>query len=96
MAYVIVGHCINDTACIDVCPVDCIYPAPADPEFASADMLFIDPEICVNCNACAEACPIDAIYAETRLPKELGHYREINARLASDRQQRNGGMERAA
>ena len=38
MAYVIAEPCINtkDTACVDVCPVDCIYddpnwkPAPND------------------------------------------------------------------
>lgn len=82
MAFVIVGHCINDAACVDVCPVDCIHPSPDEPGFANADMLFVDPETCIDCNACAEACPVDAVMAERRLPPELEHYRQINADLA--------------
>jgi ferredoxin--NADP+ reductase len=82
MAYVIVGTCINDAACVDVCPVDCIYPRPSEPEFARADMLYIDPDICVSCNACAEACPVGAIMDERVLPEELTRYKQINADFA--------------
>lgn len=82
MAYVIVGTCINDAACVDVCPVDCIHPTPKEPGFASADMLFIDPTLCIDCNACAEACPVNAILPERLLPPALARYREINAELA--------------
>jgi NAD-dependent dihydropyrimidine dehydrogenase PreA subunit len=85
MAYVIVGTCINDAACVDVCPVDCIHPTPAEPGFATADMLFIDPEVCIDCNACAEACPVSAILRAEHLPPRLARYREINAELARAR-----------
>ena len=35
MAYVITEPCIGtkDTACVDVCPVDCIHPRKDEPEF---------------------------------------------------------------
>ena len=35
MAYVIAEPCIGtkDTACVDVCPVDCIHPRKDEPEF---------------------------------------------------------------
>ena len=85
MAYVIVGSCINDAACVDVCPVSCIHPTPAEPGFATADMLFIDPQICIDCNACAEACPINAIYREHDLPASMARYKTINADLAAAR-----------
>ena len=88
MTYVIVGHCINDTACVDVCPVDCIHPSPSEPGFNNADMLYIDPNICVDCNACAEACPIDAIMPARKLPDNLRHYQAINAELAQGRHKR--------
>jgi ferredoxin len=79
MAYVIVGSCINDSACVDACPVNCIHPTPQEPGFASADMLYIDPDLCVDCNACAEACPIGAVMPASQLPPEWQRYREINA-----------------
>lgn len=82
MAYVIVGTCINDAACVDVCPVSCIHPAPAEPGFSTADMLYIDPLICIDCNACAEACPINAIMPARDLPPALLRYQKINAELA--------------
>jgi ferredoxin--NADP+ reductase len=83
MAYVIVGSCVNDAACVDVCPVGCIHPTPKEPGFATADMLFIDPQICIDCNACAEACPISAIYREQDLPASMRRYKAINAELAA-------------
>lgn len=79
MGYVIVGSCVNDAACVEVCPVDCIHPAPGAPGFRDAEMLYIDPEVCIDCSACAEVCPIDAIYPSHRLPARWAAYREINA-----------------
>jgi ferredoxin len=64
MAYVITDPCIGtkDTACVDVCPVDCIHPRKDEPEFATAEMLFIQPDECIDCGACIPACPVAAIY----------------------------------
>jgi NAD-dependent dihydropyrimidine dehydrogenase PreA subunit len=46
MPFVITDPCIEtkDTACVDVCPVDCIHPRKDEAEFATATMLYIHPE----------------------------------------------------
>jgi NAD-dependent dihydropyrimidine dehydrogenase PreA subunit len=82
VTYVITGTCINDAACVDVCPVNCIHPTPAEPGFTTADMLYIDPKMCIDCNACAEICPVGAILPADALPPHLARYREINAELS--------------
>ena len=38
MAYVIVGTCIKDAACVDVCPVECIHPTAKEAGFVTADI----------------------------------------------------------
>ena len=64
MAFVITDPCIQtkDTACVDVCPVDCIHPRKDEPEFEQATMLYIHPDECIDCGACVPACPVAAIY----------------------------------
>ena len=64
MPFVITDPCIGtkDTACVDVCPVDCIHPRKDEPEFAQATMLYIHPDECIDCGACVPACPVAAIY----------------------------------
>ena len=64
MAYIICEPCIGtkDSACVDVCPVDCIHPRKDEPEFESAEMLYIHPDECIDCGACVPACPVSAIY----------------------------------
>jgi ferredoxin len=79
MTYVIVGSCIKDDSCIEVCPVDCIHPKPGDPDFETAEQLYIDPVECIDCDACVEACPIDAIFAESELPQKYEYALELNA-----------------
>ena len=45
MTYVIAEPCVNtkDTACVEVCPVDCIHPKKDEPEFEAETKLYIDP-----------------------------------------------------
>ena len=64
MPFIITDPCIEtkDTACVDVCPVDCIHPRKDEAEFAQAAMLYIHPEECIDCGACVPACPVAAIY----------------------------------
>ncbi len=64
MPFVITDPCIGtkDTACVDVCPVDCIHPRKDEAEFEPATMLYIHPEECIDCGACVPACPVTAIY----------------------------------
>ena len=61
--YIIAEPCIGtkDTACVDVCPVDCIHPRKDEADFATAEMLYIDPDVCIQCGNCEPACPVTAI-----------------------------------
>jgi ferredoxin len=79
MTYVITGSCIKDDSCIEVCPADCIYPKPGDPDFETAEQLYIDPVLCIDCDACVEACPVDAIFADFEIPEKFAYTLELNA-----------------
>ncbi|ONM47117.1 FAD-dependent oxidoreductase [Nocardia donostiensis] len=79
MAYVITQRCCNDASCVSECPVDCIRPTPDQPEFATTEMLYIDPDTCIDCGACVDACPVEAIFSEDDLTASLARFREINA-----------------
>lgn len=73
MTYVIGAPCIDikDRACVDECPVDCIYVGERS--------LYINPDECVDCGACEPVCPVDAIYYEDDLPSALTPYLADNA-----------------
>jgi NAD-dependent dihydropyrimidine dehydrogenase PreA subunit len=68
MTYIICEPCIGvkDKACVDVCPVDCIYEGD--------DMLYIHPDECVDCAACEPECPVTAIFAEEDVPEQWKDY----------------------
>ena len=78
MTYVITGGCCNDSSCIPACPVQCIRPRPGDPDFISAEHLYIDPATCIDCGACMDECPIGVVYSEWALPDDLGEYLAVN------------------
>jgi NAD-dependent dihydropyrimidine dehydrogenase PreA subunit len=73
VTYVIALPCVDikDRACVDECPVDCIYEGNR--------MLYINPEECVDCGACEPVCPVEAIYYEDDTPPEYSEYLDINA-----------------
>ena len=81
MAYVITHPCIGvkDTACVTVCPIDCIHPTKAEAGCEVADMLYIDPEPCIDCGLCAEECPVQAIFHEDDVPAEWSGFVTRNA-----------------
>ena len=68
MAYIIVEPCIGvkDSACVRVCPVDCIYEGD--------DQYYINPDVCINCGACVAECPVDAIYPDDSVPEQWARY----------------------
>ena len=72
MPYVITEACINtkDKACVDVCPVDCIYEGE--------QQLFIHPDECIDCGACEPECPVTAIFPEEDVPANLKSYIQLN------------------
>ena len=65
MPYVITEACkdTKDRACVDVCPVDCIYEGP--------EQLYIHPDECIDCGACEPECPVTAIFPEEDVPANL-------------------------
>ena len=78
MTYVIGEPCVDimDRACVDECPVDCIYEG--------ARSLYIHPDECVDCGACEPVCPVEAIYYEDDLPESLTPYKADNARFFAE------------
>jgi ferredoxin len=81
VAYIICEPCVGtkDTACVDVCPVDCIHPRKDEPEFQSAEMLYIHPDECIDCGACVPACPVEAIFALDETPEKWKNFIAVNA-----------------
>lgn len=79
MTFVITQGCCNDGSCIAVCPVQCIRPRPGDPDFTTAEQLYIDPASCIDCGACVDECPVDAVHGDYDLPAHLSDYVDINA-----------------
>ncbi|MFI5267869.1 MAG: ferredoxin family protein [Chloroflexota bacterium] len=79
--YVICSPCIDvmDTACQEVCPVDCIYYQDED------RMLYINPDECIDCGACVPECPVNAIYEESEVPAQWKDFIRLNALWFEDR-----------
>ena len=77
MAYVICEPCVDvmDTACVDVCPVDCIHTTDGEKQ------LYINPDECIDCAACEPACPVDAISMESDVPAEWESFIEVNRKF---------------
>ena len=82
MAYVIAEPCIGtkDSACVDVCPVDCIHPRKDEGNFADCTQLYIDPVECIDCGACVPVCPVTAIFPVDDLPEKWKNFTDINAK----------------
>ena len=72
MPYVITEACVGtkDKACVDVCPVDCIYEGE--------QQLYIHPDECIDCGACEPECPVTAIFPEEDVPGNMKQYVQIN------------------
>jgi NAD-dependent dihydropyrimidine dehydrogenase PreA subunit len=81
MAHVITEPCVNckDTACVQVCPVNCIHPRPDAANFSQFTQLFIDPDACIDCGHCIDECPPKAIFPDDDVPAQWKHYIQINA-----------------
>jgi len=82
MTYVITSPCIDvqDQACVEVCPVDCIHFDEGQDR-----MLYINPDECIDCGACEPACPVTAIFAEDDVPSDQEEYKQLNVQWYSDK-----------
>ncbi|CAI9400184.1 MULTISPECIES: ferredoxin [Aestuariimicrobium] len=78
MTYIIGAACVDikDRACVEECPVDCIYEGNR--------MLYIHPEECVDCGACEPVCPVEAIYYEDDVPAEQKQFYDVNVQFFDD------------
>ncbi|MGW0455357.1 4Fe-4S binding protein [Gordonia sputi] len=79
MPHVVTQSCCGDASCVYACPVNCIHPTPDEPDFATSEMLYIDPTTCVDCGACVSACPVGAIVPSHRIPLGQERFADINA-----------------
>ena len=70
-------HRRKDKACVEVCPVDCIYEGPSQ--------LFIHPDECIDCGACEPVCPVMAIFAADEIPEQSRHFLEVNRQFFGDK-----------
>ncbi|RWA20789.1 hypothetical protein MBRU_03760 [Mycolicibacterium brumae DSM 44177] len=59
--------------------MNCIHPTPDEPDFHTAEMLYIDPVDCVDCGACVSACPVDAIKHYSTLTAQESVFADLNA-----------------
>lgn len=92
MTYIIAEPCVDvkDKACVEVCPVDCIYEVPDDgstehggtPEEGRKSMLYIHPEECIDCGACEPVCPVDAIFMDEEVPDKWSAFTAYNYALS--------------
>ncbi|MEI7778259.1 MAG: ferredoxin [Actinomycetes bacterium] len=78
MTYIIALPCVDlkDKACIEECPVDCIYEGER--------MLYIHPDECVDCGACEPVCPVEAIFYEDDVPDQFKEYTPANVEFFVD------------
>jgi electron transport complex protein RnfB len=60
-AVVRADNCTGCEACIEVCPVDCIYKVPGEDQPGLLSFVDIDLERCIGCSLCERWCPWDAI-----------------------------------
>ncbi|HWV27091.1 MAG TPA: FAD-dependent oxidoreductase [Aeromicrobium sp.] len=85
MPHVVTQPCCADASCVFACPVNAIHPTPDEPDFATADMVYIDPQSCVDCGACVGACPVGAIKPDTKLAEHELPFIELNRLFHQDR-----------
>jgi NAD-dependent dihydropyrimidine dehydrogenase PreA subunit len=78
VTYIIAQPCVDvlDKACIEECPVDCIYEGER--------MLYIHPDECVDCGACEPVCPVEAIFYEDDVPDQWKDYYKVNVEFFED------------
>ena len=84
MPWVITRLCRDcvDQACVEVCPVDCIYEHTGDDKATFPNQLYIDPEECIDCGVCEPECPWEAIFEDERVPEVFDDDKALNAKIS--------------
>ncbi len=65
MTHIITSLCLRDSACVEVCPVECIIGGQPIDQWP---WYYIDPDTCIDCGACVPECPYEAIFPEDEVP----------------------------
>jgi len=78
MTYVVGSACIDvtDRACMDECPVDCIY--------VGSRMAYVNPDECIDCGACEPVCPVGAITLLEDVTAADGPFVDENVRFFAE------------
>ena len=99
MQWVITEPCIDvkDGACVDVCPVDCIYELTEPGRLTTPSgsshgarpdldprMLYIHADECIGCGVCEQVCPVSAIFEAPALPEPWASYEQVNREAFQD------------
>ncbi len=86
MTWVITRLCRDcvDRACVEVCPVECIYEYKGDDTEKFPNQLYINPEECIDCGACEPECPWEAIFEDVSVPDVVKDDIELNALMVDD------------
>ena len=87
MTYIITRLCREcvDTACVAVCPVDCIYRYIGDDRENFPNQLYIHPDECIDCGACEPECPWQAIFEEAAVPGVFADDTKLNYAMVPNR-----------
>ena len=78
MSFVIGSACVDitDRACVEECPVDCIYVGDRS--------AYVNPDECIDCSACEPVCPVEAIVPADQIAAADLEFVADNARFFSD------------
>ncbi|MEU8171245.1 ferredoxin [Microbispora hainanensis] len=78
MTYVIGSPCVDvtDRACVEECPVDCIYVGERS--------AYVNPAECIDCGACEPVCPVEAIVPADDVAETDAEFVADNARFFTE------------
>jgi ferredoxin len=74
-----------DGACVEVCPVDCIFAYNGEDTATFPNQLYIDPEECISCGVCEPECPWEAIFEDEQVPDLFQEDIALNAKIVEDK-----------